>query len=94
MDDKLGFVRKAIMEIKWIDGFEIGVHVENGGVVISANREGLLSLRAKKLTVLAEGMLVDHIHYDEYNSLEEGSAGLIVERIRYFKKQKDKELSV
>lgn len=68
------------MEIKWIDGFEIGVHVENGEVVISANREGLLSL-AKQLTALAEGMPGDHIHYDEYNSLEEGSAGLIVERI-------------
>ena len=44
---------------------------EKGEIVISANREGLLSL-AKQLTALAEGVQGDHIHYDEYNSLEEG----------------------
>lgn len=69
------------MEIEWINGFEIRVHVENGEAVISANREGLLSL-AKQLTALAAGMPGDHIHYDEYHSLEEGSAELIVERVR------------
>lgn len=68
------------MKIEWIDGFEIRVHVENGEAVISANREGLLSL-AKQLTALANGMAGDHIHYDEYNSLEEGSTELIIERL-------------
>ena len=69
------------MTIEWIDGFEIKVVAENGGIVISANREGLLSL-VKQLTALAEGVSGEHIHYDEYNSLEEGSAEMIIERIQ------------
>ena len=68
------------MEVKWVDGFEIRVTVDSGGAVISANREGLLSL-AKHLTALADGQPGDHIHYDEHTSLEEGSAELIIERI-------------
>ena len=68
------------MIVEWVDGFEIKVVAEKGEIVISANREGLLSL-AKQLTALAEGVPGDHIHYDEYNSLEEGSAEMIIERI-------------
>ena len=68
------------MRIEWTDGFEIRVRVDRDSVVVSANREGLLSL-AKQLTALAEAAPGSHIHYDEYNSLEEGSAELIVERI-------------
>lgn len=68
------------METEWINGFEITVYVDNGEAVISANREGLLSL-AKQLTALADGMPGDHIHYDEYNSLERGSTELIIERV-------------
>jgi len=67
------------MKIEWVDGFGIKTAVENGGIVISANREGMLSL-AKQLTALAEGVPGDHIHYDVYNSLEEGSIELIIER--------------
>ena len=68
------------MTIEWVDGFEIKAVAENGEIVISANREGLLSL-AKQLEALAEGMPGDHIHYDEWNSLEEGSTEMIIERI-------------
>ncbi len=68
------------MKIDWIDGFKIMVSVENSEIVISANKEGMLSL-AKQLTELAEGVPGDHIHYDEHNSLEEGSKELIIERI-------------
>ena len=49
--------------------------------MISANREGLLSL-AKHLMVLADGEPGEHIHYDEHNAFEEGSAELIIERVR------------
>ena len=66
--------------IEWVDGFEIKAVAENGEIVISANREGLLSL-AKQLAALAEGAPGDHIHYDVHNSLEEGSAEMIIERI-------------
>ena len=69
------------MNVEWIDGFEIRVRIEGDAVVISANEEGLLSL-AKQFTVLAEELPGGHIHYDEYNSLEEGSAEMIIERIQ------------
>lgn len=69
------------MEIKWQDGFTIKVNVENKNqVVISANKEGLLSL-ATQLNDLADEDIGNHIHYDEYNSLEEGSSELIIEKI-------------
>ncbi|MBR4445301.1 MAG: hypothetical protein IKS37_05350 [Solobacterium sp.] len=67
------------MITEWIDGFEIRAAVKNNSIVISANREGLLSL-ARHLTALAEGEPGDHIHYDEYNSLEEGSSEIIIEK--------------
>ena len=68
------------MEIEWIDGFEIKAVAKSGEIVISANREGMLSL-AKQLRMLADRVPGDHIHYDENNSLEEGSAVMIIERI-------------
>ena len=68
------------MKVEWVDGFEITAFAENGGIVISANREGMLSL-AKQLTALADGAPGDHIHYDEHNSLEKGSADMIIERV-------------
>ena len=65
------------MDITWVDGFSIKVKVDSGTVIISANKEGLLSL-AKQLTTLAEALPGNHIHYDEYNSLEEGSVEMII----------------
>jgi len=73
------FIGGKGMKIEWEDGYMISVSVNNSEAVISANREGLLSL-AGQLKALAEGVPGDHIHYDEYNSLEEGSAELIIER--------------
>ena len=67
------------MEIEWVDGFEIRVMVDQDAVVISANKEGMLSL-AKQLTALAEAAPGQHIHYDEYNSLEDGSTEMIIVR--------------
>ena len=67
------------MEIRWTDGSEIRVKTENDVTIISANREGLLSL-ARQLNDLADEEKGSHIHYDEYNSLENGSAELIIEK--------------
>ena len=68
------------MDIDWIEGFNIKVRVDDKGtVVISANKEGLLSL-ASQLSALAIQENGAHIHYDEYNSLENGSAELIIEK--------------
>ncbi len=69
------------MRIEWVEGYEISAVVKNGEIVISANREGMLSL-AKQLAALAEGAPGEHIHYDERNALEEGSLEMIIERIR------------
>ena len=66
--------------MNWVDGFSIKVKVESGNVVISANKEGLLSL-ASQLMTLADEVAGSHCHYDEYNSLEEGSCELIIEKI-------------
>ena len=68
------------MKIEWVDGAEIHVRIDNGEAVISANKEGLLSL-AGQLTALAKETSGSYIHFDQYNSLEEGSAELIIERI-------------
>ncbi|MBR5170256.1 MAG: hypothetical protein IKW85_06775 [Muribaculaceae bacterium] len=69
-----------MMEIEWEDGFTIKVRVDDDTVVISANKEGLLSL-ARQITALADVEAGGHIHYDEYNSLEDGSSGMIIEKI-------------
>ena len=65
------------MNIEWEPDFTIRVSNDNNEVVISANREGLLSL-AKQLAALADETPGSHIHYDEHNSLEDGSAQLII----------------
>ena len=68
------------MNIEWIEGSEISVRISGDKeITVSANREGLLSL-AGQLKTLAEGKPGDHIHYDEYNSLEEGSSQMLIEK--------------
>ena len=68
------------MELKWKDNFEIRFRTDYGSAVISASRDGLLSL-ADQLTMLAGEEPGSHIHYDAYNSLEDGSDELIIEKI-------------
>lgn len=67
------------LRVEWVDGSEIHVSIECGTVVIDAAKEGLLSL-ACQLAALAEDVPGSHIHYDEYNSLCEGSAEMIIGR--------------
>ena len=69
------------MDIPWENGFEIRVRIQDGAALISANREGLRSL-ALQLLALAEEAPGAHIHLDAYNSLEEGSRELILERTK------------
>ena len=68
------------MDIEWEDGFkiEVGIDIDNT-IVISANREGLLSL-AGQLTALANESVGSHIHYDDYGGLEEGSNEMIIQK--------------
>ena len=68
------------MDIKWVNDSEISVCVNRDAVVISANREGLLSL-AGQMAALANEETGSHIHYDENNALDTGSTELIIERV-------------
>ena len=69
------------MTFNWIDGFTINVAIDGNTVVIKANKEGLLSLANHLKTLAEEPVSGSHFHLDEYNSLEDGSAELIVDRI-------------
>ncbi len=70
------------IEYSWKDGFILKVEVLDGSVLISANAEGLTSL-AMHLLFLAQNSVPSgsHMHYDDCNSLKEGSASLVVEKI-------------
>ena len=69
------------MDMNWEDDFSIKVSVaDQHTVLISANNDGLVPL-ANPPKALANEDTGSHIHYDEYNSLEEGSSELIIEKI-------------
>ena len=68
------------MEFTWEDGFAIRVRCERDAVIVSANREGLVSL-ARHLRTLADEPNQSHFHLDEHNSLEDGSCELIIEKV-------------
>lgn len=66
---------------QWTDGFEIQVVIDRGKVLIIANNEGLTSL-ANHLLNLAQDEIPSgyDMHFDDYNSLEDGSVNLIIEK--------------
>ena len=70
------------LELDWKTGFTIEVKSEGNEVLILANEDGLFSL-ANHLLTLAQNEIPPgtHIHYDEYNSLENGSVDLIIEKV-------------
>ena len=67
--------------LNWEDDAEIKVSTMDGEVLIEANADGLTSL-ANHLLNLAQTAVPSgaHIHLDEYNSLEDGSSPLIIEK--------------
>ena len=68
------------MELKWIGDAEIAVTVNGQEVLLSANRDGLLSLANHLTTLALDTTPGAHIHLDEYNALEDGSSQLIIQR--------------
>lgn len=70
------------LRLDWVNGFEIKSNVSEDGMVIKANKEGLLSL-ANNLANLAQSdvPIGTHIHLDSLNSLEDGSDNIIIEKI-------------
>jgi hypothetical protein len=70
------------LELKWEDGFEIEVKEQSSGcIVIKANEAGLISL-ARHLLALSVSSIPTgyHLHFDDLNSLEDGSYELIIEK--------------
>lgn len=69
------------LQLSWENNFAIEVKNEGKEVCVIANNEGLISL-AKHLLALAQNEvpLGTHIHLDQYNSLEDGSVDLVIEK--------------
>lgn len=73
--------RNTGLRLCWSDGYSIKISMNDNEIIISANREGLLSLTNHLLNLAQTDVPCGtHIHLDEYNSLEEGSLDLIVEK--------------
>jgi hypothetical protein len=69
------------LPLDWEHGFEIAVE-SSGECVIRANKAGLVSLARILLTLaLDEVEPGAHVHLDDMNSLEDGSAELVIERM-------------
>ena len=67
------------IKIVWEDNFSISVTKSENDICISANSAGLISLAKHCLTLAQESVPAgSHIHYDDYNSLEEGSDEIII----------------
>lgn len=68
--------------LDWQDDFQIKVNASDGSVLIQANADGLVSL-ANHLLNLAQPAAPPgvHIHLDQYNSLEDGSPDLVIEKL-------------
>lgn len=78
----LDYCTEKGLQLQWEKGFAISVNAPGNEVTIRANKSGLISL-ARHLLTLAQDSTPkhSHIHLDDYNSLEEGSAELILEKI-------------
>lgn len=66
---------------KWEEGFNIKTMIDNGKIYIVANKAGLVSL-ANHLLNLAQDDVGsgNHLHFEEYNSLDDGSIELVIEK--------------
>ena len=67
------------MAFVWEDGFSIKCSIDNDAVKIEANKEGLISLARHLLELAQEDVPeFEHMHFDEYNSLNCNSTELII----------------
>ena len=63
----------------WEENFSIKCSVDNNSIKIEANKGGLISLARHLLELAQENVPeFEHIHLDEYNSLDDNSAELII----------------
>lgn len=66
---------------KWEPNSSIKIKFEDGKVILMANTEGLISF-ANHLLNLAQANIPSgyHVHFDQYNSLEDDSIEIIIEK--------------
>ena len=72
------------LPLEWEENSVISVKIvqENNVVAIGGNREGLISLARHLLTLAQVNVPAGyHVHFDDQNSLEEGSCELILGRL-------------
>jgi len=70
------------LKYEWEDGFEIKTTILNETIIISANKAGLISLAMQLLTLAQDNVPIGHhFHYDDYNSLEQESKELIIQKL-------------
>ena len=69
------------IKYNWEPDFCIEVKYVDGVVFINANKSGLISLANHLLNLSQDKIpLNHHLHFDEYNSLEEDSDELIIQK--------------
>ncbi|MEM5774297.1 MAG: hypothetical protein AAGU05_04785 [Anaerolineaceae bacterium] len=72
------------IHLEWDDYFILRamINSKRNIVTISGNNEGLISLARHLLTLAQSNVPIGkHIHFDSLNSLEEGSCGIVIEKI-------------
>ena len=69
------------LRMVWEEGSVISAEIDGGTVLITANREGLVSL-ARLLLTLADERVPDgnHWHLDGSNAFEDGSCEVIIKK--------------
>ena len=66
---------------KWESGFELELNQKNNSVELIANKAGLISLANHLFNLAQDDVPVGyHLHFDENNSLNEGSSELIIQK--------------
>ena len=67
------------LQAVWDEEFELFLEIKEGSAILSANKAGLISL-ARHILLLARDEFPSghHWHFDDLNSMNEGSAELII----------------
>jgi hypothetical protein len=66
---------------QWEDGFRINLKEEDGIIVLTANKEGLLSLANHFLSLAQDNVPTRvHLHLDDMNALEVDSLEWVIEK--------------
>ena len=75
------YVVEEGIKLSWKNGYDIRCLIKDNTIIISANKQGLISLASHLVTLAQDQVPVgNHLHFDENNSLEDGSNELIISK--------------